>query len=184
MARMMDDAQSAKQPQVADQDAEVVVRIVAGLRNHIFGKGEEGIVNRLRESGDEIGRVVGEIVFTLLKEAAAQAVKAGNEITVDLMIVAATELIDDLTELMAAHGRQLTDKQREYALLVAQQLYLESTEVSEDDRLAAQQQLGNYKQGGQLDKAVSYVQQRGMEAGSDPFGVSQMPSKPGMMGRG
>lgn len=179
----LDTAETAAQPQAGDPDTETFETMVAGLRDHVFGKGEEPIVKRMQEA-DDPGRVMGEIVFALVSEAAKQAEQAGRELDMDILMGVATELIDDLTELMAAHGVELTDKQREYALLVAQQLHVESSEPSDDDRNIAKQQLAEFKQGGEMDSAVQYVQQRGAEEGADPFGVGEMQSaRPGMMGK-
>lgn len=176
----LDTAQTARQPQAADPDEELFVMMVSALRTHIFGKGEQGIVKTMTEA-DDPGRVLGEIAFSLVREAAHQAEEAGKELSWDVLIGVATEVIDDITELMAAHGMELGDKEREYALLYAQQLYVDSSDPAPEERQAAQQQLGELQQSGEVDQAVSYVQQRGMEAGVDPFGVSQMQGG-GMMG--
>lgn len=183
MMGQLDTAQTATQPQSQDPSAEVFATMTAGLREHVFGKGEQGIVEAMK-SADDPGRVMGEIVFALVQEAAHQAEEQGAEMTMDILLGVATELIDDITELMDAYGMKLDDKQREYALLYAQQLYVDSSNPSPDERRAAQQDLAGMQQDGSLDTAVSYVQQRGTEAGVDPFGVNQMgEERPGMMGR-
>lgn len=179
----LDTAQTAGQPQEGDPDTVTFETMVAGLREHVFGKGEAAIVERMK-SADDPGRVCGEIVFALVREAAKQAEQAGRELDMDILMGVATELIDDLTELMAAHGIELDDKAREYALMVANQLYVESAQPSDDERNMAKQSLSEMRQSGDVDEAVKYVQQRGAEAGSDPFGVSQMPERPGMMAKG
>lgn len=176
---MLDTAQTARQPQAQDPDEELFVMLVSGLRQHIFGPGEKGIIETLSQA-DDMGRVLGEVTFSLVREAAHQAEQNGKELVWDVLIGVATEVIDDITELMAAHGVEITDKDREYALLYAQQVYVETSNPSTEDRQAAQQQLGEFQQTGELDQAVSYVQQRGTEAGADPFGVDQM-GGPGMM---
>lgn len=174
----LDTAQTAMAPQAGDPDDETFTAIVAGLRAHVFGKGEPGIVEAIK-SADDPGRVMGEMVFALVREAAKQAEAAGKELDMNILMGAATELIDDISDLMQAHGFQLDDQAREYALLYAQQLYVESADPSTEDRRAAQQQLGQYQQSGAVDQTVKYVQMRGMQNGTDPFGVQQM--KPGMM---
>lgn len=169
----MDTAQSARMPQEADPNDEAFATGVAGLREYIFGKGEAGIVQAL-QGADDIGRVMGEVTYSLVSEAAHQAEATGIEMVWDVLIGIATEVIDDLSELAMANGIAVDDKAKEYALLYAQQLYVESGETSNDDREAAQQQLAEFKQTGELDEAVSYVQQRGTESGADPFGVGGM----------
>lgn len=187
MAGMMgklDDAATAKQPQESgDADDKTFVTMVAGLREHIFGSGEQGIVKRMMEA-DDPGRVCGEIVFALVQEAAHQAAESQRDMSIDMLLGVATEAIDDISELMAAHGKPMDEKQREFALLFAQQLYIESTDPSDQERNAAKQELAQMHKGGEVDVATEYVQQRGAEAGVDPFGVSQMQDKPGMMGKG
>lgn len=184
----LDTAATANKPQAEDQDGATFTAMVAGLRGHIFGKGEQGIVEQLTKAqGDEIGRVMGEITFALVQEAAHQAESAGRELSMDILLGVATEVIDDLSELMDAHGVTITDKDREYALLYAQQLYQQSLDPSEEEQAAAKQQLAALKQDGSVDTATKYVQQRGMEAGVDPFDVAHMTpegeGRPGMMGR-
>lgn len=183
MMGQLDTAQTAAQPQAADPDAEVFATLTAGLREHVYGKGEQGIVEAMK-AADDPGRVMGELVFALVQEAAHQAEAQGAQLTMDILMGVATELIDDITELMEAYGMPLDDKAREYALLYAQQLYVDNSNPSADERRAAQQDLSVMQQDGSLDTAVSYVQQRGTEAGVDPFGVEQMGEEPpGMMGR-
>lgn len=185
MARMMgqlDDAQSARAPQQQDPEADTYATMVAGLRDHIFGKGEQGIVEQIQQA-DEPGRVMGEITFALVQEAAHQAEQAGRELSMDILMGVATEVIDDLTQLMEAHGMEVKQQDREYALLYAQQLYVQSSNPTDDERNAAKQTLAGMKEDGSLDTATKYVQQRGAENGTDPFDVAGMDEgKPGMMG--
>lgn len=176
--RMLDTAATAAQPQAQDPDEEMFVVLSSGLRTYVFGKGEQGIVERM-QGADDPGRVLGELVFALIREAVHQGEGEGREFSWDVLIGVATEVIDDITELMEAHGMELSDQMREYALLYAQQLYVDTYQPSQEERQAAQQQLAGFQQSGEFDTAVSYVQQRGMEAGADPFGVQSMPG--GMM---
>lgn len=186
--QQLDTAETANKPQADDQDGATFTAMVAGLRAHIFGKGEQGIVEQLSQAqGEELGRVMGEITFALVQEAAHQAEQSGRELSMDILMGVATEVIDDLTDLIDAHGIEVTDKDREYALLYAQQLYQQTLNPSDEEQAAAKQQLAQFKQGGELDTATKYVQQRGMEAGVDPFDVAHMTpegeGKPGMMGK-
>lgn len=179
----LDTAATANKPQAGDPDSVTYATMVAGLREHVFGKGEQGIMSALQGvDPKDIGRVLGEVVFALVQEAAKQAQQAGRELDMDILLGVATELIDDITELLDAHGIKLSQQDREYALLYAQQLYVQSYNPTDDDRNAARQQLAQYKQDGSVDTAVKYVQQRGMENGTDPFGVQQM--QPGLMSKG
>lgn len=183
MMGQLDTAATAKQAQAsAPDDEKTYTMMVAGLREHVFGKGEQGIVEACQEA-DDLGRVVGEIVFSLVREAAKQAEEAGAELDMDILMGVATELIDDITELLEAHGIELEQKMREYALLFAQQLYVENHQPSDEEREVAKQELAAAKQDGRVDQAVKYVQQRGMEEGVDPFGVGEQ-QRPGMMGNG
>lgn len=184
MATMMglDDAQSARQPQAVAQDEDTFVMLSAGLRNYVYGPGEKGIVEGLMQADDR-GRVMGEMVFALVQEAAKQAEDAGRELDMDILMGVATELIDDITELLAAHGTELTDKEREYALLYAQQLYVESYNPAPEEREAAKAQLAEFYKDGSVHQTAAYVQKRGTEEGVDPFGVNSMGQRPGIMGQ-
>jgi hypothetical protein len=177
----LDTAATAKRPQVSDPDADTFASMVAGLRKYLFGPGEQGVVDALQHA-DDPGRVLGEVVFSLVQEAVKQSKAQNNDMSMDILLGVATELIDDITELMDAHGMQLSQKDREYGLLYAQQLYVQNYNPTDDDREAAKAQLGQFQKNGALDTAVSYVQQRGAEAGADPFGVSAMPGGADMMG--
>jgi hypothetical protein len=185
MMGRMDTAQTAKQPQVSGADEEkVFTMMVAGLREHVFGKGEQGIVKRMSEAeAEDVGRVCGEMVFSLVREAAKQAESAGHELSIDMLLGVATELIDDISELMEAYGKPMDEKQREFALLYAQQLYVENSNPTDEEREAAKQSLSAMRESGDVATATEYVQQRGAEAGADPFGVAEMKPKPGMMAK-
>ena len=190
----LDTAATAGQPQVGggNPDDVTFVTMVAGLRKHIYGKGEQGIVDLLSKTDPkDIGRVLGEVTFALVREAAKQASQAGRELGMDILMGVATEVIDDIVELMDAHGVQISDNDKQFALLYAQNLYQQMIgKPSPDEQNAAKQTLAQAKQDGTLNTAVSYVQQKGMEAGVDPFGVHQMkgggqqPPAGGMMGGG
>lgn len=181
----LDTAATANQPQVGggNPDDVTFVTMVAGLRKHIYGKGEAGIVELLSKTQPaDMGRVLGEVVFSLVREAAKQATHAGRDVGVDILMGVATEVIDDIVELMDAHGVTISDNDKQFALMYAQHLYQQLLGTpSEDDRNAAKQALAQSRQDGTLDTAVSYVQQKGMENGTDPFGVKQMKQRPGMM---
>lgn len=172
-AQPMDTAMTARQPQQVDPNDEAFATAVAGLREYIFGAGEAGIVQAL-SGADDIGRVMGEITYSLVSEAGHQAEEAGAAMVWDVLIGVATEVIDDLSELAMANDIEVTAKDQEYALLYAQQLYVESSDPSNEERQDAQMQLAEFQQSGELDEAVSYVQQRGAEEGADPFGVQSM----------
>lgn len=180
----LDTADTANKPQAGDPDNETFETMLAGLREHLFGKGEQGVVQRMTESQDP-AKTLGEIVFVMVKEAADQAGQAGRDIDMDILMGVATELIDDISELMEAAGTPIDEKARGDALLYAQQFYVESADLSEDDINAAKQSLASMHEGGEVDEAVSYIQQRGTEEGVDPFGVEEQtpPARPAMMGR-
>lgn len=170
----LDTAASARGPQTKDPQEEYFATLVAGLRNHIFGKGEGGIVRQLAQAED-VGRVLGELTYALVSEGVHQLEAKGiREIEYDMVIGVATEVIDDISELMEAQGKPIDQQVREYALLFAQQLYIDNQKPSDDQRKAASQDLALLKQEGDVDHAVKYVQQTGAENGADPFDVAGM----------
>ena len=185
----LDDPHTAKQPQSVDPQDDLFGKMVSAMRNHIFGKGEGGIMRGLQEGGQEnAGRSIGEMVFALLQEISHQVTQHGGELEYDTLIGVATEAIDDIVELAEANGYDVPDEQREFALLYAQQLYVENQDPTDDEREVAKQDLAQLKQGGDVDQATEYVQMRGAQAGADPFDVAGMGEgesgggRPGLMG--
>ncbi len=177
--QQLDTAATARGPQAKDPQEEYFTVMVAGLRSHIFGKGEGGIAKAVQEA-DDVGRVIGELTYAMVSDAAHQLEAKGvRDLDYDMIIGVATEVIDDISELMEALGMPINQKDREYALLYAQQLYVEQQQPSDDMRRAASQDMARLKQDGEVDQAVTYVQKAGMEAGADPFGVNEMPSGEG-----
>lgn len=184
----LDTQATARGAQTSDPQEEYFATLVAGLRNHIFGKGEGGIVRQLSQAED-VGRVLGELTFALVSEGVHQLEAKGvREIEYDMVIGVATEVIDDIAELMEAQGKPIDQQTREYGLLFAQQLYIDNQRPSDDQRKAASQDLAMLKQDGAVDTAVKYVQQTGAENGTDPFDVAGMDGGPkksaGLMGAG
>lgn len=182
----LDTPQTARQPQEADPDTQTFEAMVSGLRDHIFGKGEQGIVERLKEaSGTNLVQALGEITFALVHEAAKQAEEAGRYLDMDILMGVATEVLDDLADLCNASGISVTDQNKQDALLVSSRLYSQTVDPSDENREAAKADLAEQKRSGEVDRAVEYIQKRGMEEGADPFGVEDgtMTSRPGMMGK-
>ena len=169
----LDTAQTANQPQAMDQDADTVMSVVNALRNHIFGKGEKGISEQMQQA-DDLGRVMGEITYVLVSSASEQVHAQGRDMDYDMLMGVATEAIDDLADLAEALGLPIDDPTKEYALLYAQQLYVEQQQPSEEEREIARMSLEAQRESGEVDRATSYIQMRGTEAGSDPFGVAEM----------
>lgn len=185
MQQQLDDERSAKQSQVPDNDEVVYEQMVAGLRNHVFGKGEQGIVDRLSSSTSaaELTKAIGETTFILVQEAAHQAEENGVEFDIETLMAVATQLIEDISDLMEGHGKPIPEEVAGDAMMMAVQLYVESSNPSDEERAAATQQLAMQREDGSLDEAVTFVQKRGMENGADPFGTEQMATRPGMMGQ-
>lgn len=181
----LDTAATAGQAQATDEETAIYEQMVAGLRNHVFGKGEKGIVERLSQSksAEQLVRALGETVFILVQEAAKQAEESGVPFDLDTLMGAATQLIDDIADLMEANGKPIPEDIRGDALMMANQLYVESSEPTDDEREAAKMSLAEQQKDGSVNEAVSYVQERGAMNGADPFGTEQMPQRPGMMGK-
>lgn len=170
----LDTAATARAPQATDPQEEYFGMLVAALRNHIFGKGEQGIVRAASEA-DDVGRVVGEMVYVMVAEAIHQLEAKGvKDLDYDMVLGVATEAIDDIAELLEASGVLFDQQAREYALLYAQDLYVQNQNPSDDQRKAAAQDLAALKQDGAVDQATTYVQKVGMENGTDPFDVAGM----------
>src|SRR6476659_642188 len=81
----LDTPATANAPQASNHDADTYATMLAGLRKYIFGPGEKGIVSALMHADDR-GRVLGELVFSLMQEAGKQAKMAGRELDMDILL--------------------------------------------------------------------------------------------------
>lgn len=154
-----------------DPDREIFEQIVAGLIKHIFGKGEEGIKAKLRESQD-LPRDIGSLTFTMVEQATLQAKDAGVELDMDILMGVAAEIIDSLLQLAEAIGLIETaddDDLREESMMSAVEAYITMANPSEEERQAAQQLLDQMSESGEVDEAASVIQQIGKKRGIDPF---------------
>lgn len=151
-------------------EQEAFETLVAGLREHIFGAGEEGIVAKLRQSQD-IHDDIGSMALALIMEGAKQAAQAGVDADFDLLISVGAEVVDDLLEIAEAMGviDEIGDDDREKALLAAIRAYLMSADVPPEEQEAAKQQLQMMQAEGVVDETAERLRGLGERSGVDPF---------------
>lgn len=154
-----------------DADAQTVEEMSAGLIKHIFGKGEQGIREKLRTAQD-IPREVGALAFTLVDAGADQAEKAGREFDIDMLMGVATEVIDSLLQMVEAMGLIESaddDDLREESLMYAIEAYIATGQPSPEDIEAAKMMLSQMADSGDVDEAERQISAMGQKRGMDPF---------------
>lgn len=163
-----------------DGDTEIYETAVAGLRKHIFGPAEAGIREKLRAS-DDVATDVGNMAFALVQQAAQQAEQAGTPMDQEMVIGAATEMIDDLLMVAEAMGLIETaddDALREDSMMSALSSYIQyaQQELGPEEQQAAQQMLQQMQADGTVDDAASLIAQIGARQGVDPFADDDQPA--------
>ena len=165
MQDQTDNEQDDLSPEVKDA--------IARLTEHIFGKGEKGIVSQLKGS-DNIAREIGTIALTMAQEAKTQADQAGVMVDPEDLTVIGAYLIESLLELAEAYGlidAGQMDSVREDAMGAAIEAYTMTAEgeASPEEQEAAKQQLEMMRQQGMVDEAAGVFSRMGQRAGQDPF---------------
>jgi len=159
-----------------DGETENYETLVAGLIKHIFGPGEEGVKKQLAQSQD-LPADIGSMTFMLIDAASQQAKEAQVEIDLDMMLGAASEVIDSLLQI--AEAMKLIesaddDDMREEAMMAAVNTYLTVGNPSPEDAEAAKQALAQF---GDEDfaEAEEVVTRMGARRGEDPFADTELP---------
>jgi len=147
--------------------------MVAGLVEFIHGKGKAGINKQLDEAKDEesLAKAVGTIAFTLTQEAAQQAKSAKQELSMDILLGVATEVIDALSRVLAVKRRLPKDVETfgKKALIFAIHAYLMTSKPSPEEQEEAKAMLAEMQQGGMVDEAVGQLDELGKQTGTDAF---------------
>lgn len=155
-----------------DPATETTEMMVAGLKEHIMGAGEEGIIARLKEGAQDLPRTVGTLTLAMVQEAARQAEEAQREFDLEMLLEVSADIIDSLLQLSEAIGLidDPEDKAlREDSLMSAVEAYMMSSETTPEEQEAAQQMLQQMASGGQLDEASQVISEIGRRQGVDPF---------------
>lgn len=163
---------------VSPDEQEAFETMVAGLRDHIFGGGEQGIRDKLRQSEDVHGDV-GNMALALVMEGAKQAEASGVDADFEMLMSVGSEIIEDLLEIADAMGvlDGVDDDDRMKAMFSAIRGYLASADVPEEEREAAKQQLQMMQADGSVDEVAGEIQRLGEKEGIDPFADGeQVPS--------
>ena len=174
--------------EVAGEDEQAAFdEMVAGLRAHIFGQAEESIRAKLRQSQD-VTQDIGLMTLPLVMEAGKQAAGVGIEADFEMLSAVATEVIDDLLEVAEAMGviDEITDDDRQEALLAAIMGYLSSADVPPEEQEAAKEQLRAMQGSPEVESTVQDIRRLGERRGIDPFasGEQVAPAQPMRMMQG
>jgi hypothetical protein len=154
-----------------DAATETFETMVAGLKQHIFGPAEKGILDALKAS-QNIAKDVGAMALTLVQTAAEQAEQAGREYDLDMIMGVATEVIDDILELAEAAGIVEDSKDEallEDSLFSAVEAYAQTVEPNSEEAEAAAQMLQQMADEGMVGEAESVIANMGARQGVDPF---------------
>jgi hypothetical protein len=148
--------------------------IVAGLTEFMFGKGKDGIVKQLQSAGKDLTVKMGQITFTLLKQAVEQSKQTQVEIDMEMMMAVATEVIDSLIRMVRALKIKAPADglMREQALMVATQSYLATTQPGSEEQAAAQQALQQMDADGTMAAGAKTLGGIGKRAGVDPYATA------------
>lgn len=154
-----------------DQSTQTFEEMVAGLKSHIYGQAEQGILDALKQSKN-LAKDVGAMAFTLVQTATDQADQAGREYDLDMIMGVATEVIDDILELGEAAG--IVEDSKDEALLedclfAAVEAYAQTAEPNSDEAEAAAQMLQQMADEGMVGEAESVIAKMGARQGVDPF---------------
>lgn len=154
-----------------DEETATYEQMVGGLLKHIFGPAEKGILNQLKQS-ENLAQDIGAMTYTLVNEAAQQGEQAGREMTLDILMGVATEVIDSL--MMMAEAAGLIDDpedeaMKEDAMMMAVKSYLMNAEPGSEEQEAAKQMLRAMKDEGMFAEAEQTIAAMGARHGVDPF---------------
>jgi len=148
--------------------------MLAGLLNWVWGQGKADIQRQIQQAtSDTLATTIGHIVYALVQQGAEQAAQKGYELTMDMLMGVATELIESLEKMAAAMNQQF-DAQAVglQALTTALSDYAHSQPEGSEGQQDAQQALKELgKQS--VDDASATLSQIGQRNGVDPFAQSQ-----------
>lgn len=173
----------APAPEEDGDDTAMFEQMVAGMREHIFGAAEASITQQLQQA-QNVTQDVGTLTAALMKGGIDQAKDTGTQIGMDVILGAATEVIDDLFDIARALGvmEEATDDDRKEALSVAIQTYAESAEDSPEEQAAMQALLQELDAEGITEEAAGYMEADAAKVEKQPQGGQRQPM--GLMGAG
>jgi hypothetical protein len=177
----------APQNGAPESDEALFEEITAGLTEHIFGKGEQGISQQLLEAQD-LGDTIGAITMSLVTEGMRQASEAGNELDIDIILGVATEVIDNLIQLADALGVEIQNLEelQKHSLIAAVNDYIMTANPSPEEREAAMFMLQQFEADGAIDEGADELDAMGAqlppEIGQQPQQQPQQPARPALMG--
>lgn len=163
-----------------DGDTETFETMVAGLVKNIFGPGEKGIKDQLKQSKD-LPFDIGNLTYTMVDAAADQAGKAGREFDLDMLMGVSAEVIDSLLQIAEAIGlieAADDEEMREDCMMNAIQAYLTAGEASPEEQEAAKQMLAQMEDDGTVAASTGTISAIGARHGVDPFADDPVDAPP------
>lgn len=148
--------------------------MLAGLLDWVWGQGKADIQRQIQQAtSDTLATTIGHIVYALVQQGAEQAAQKGFDLTMDMLMGVATELIESLEKMAAAMNQQF-DAQAVglQALTTALSDYAHSQPDGSEGQQDAQNALKELGQQN-VDDASSTLAQIGQRHGVDPFAQSQ-----------
>lgn len=168
----------------ADGERKLYETLLAGLLDFVWGQGQADIQRQLQQATKgTLATIIGHITFALVQQGADQAEKAGKQLSMDMLLGVATEMIESLEKMAGALNIEFDAKAVGLqALVQALNDYAESLPPGSQAQQDAKEALKQFGQQN-IDDAASTVQQIGQANGVDPFaqagpGGAQPPAGP------
>lgn len=166
----------------ADPDTEQYETLVAGITEHIYSDAVLPKIQQQLKQSQDLPKDIGSLTLSLIMAGADQANQAGQELGLDVLMGAATEVIDSFIKIAEASGVDTgnLDDLREASLYAALEAYGTLSTTSPEEQDAAKQMLAQMQQDGTVQSAADHLQQRGQQVGVSP--PAPRPSKTSLMG--
>jgi hypothetical protein len=136
--------------------------LLSGLLEFVWGKGQADIQRQIQQATkDTLATVIGHITFALVQQGADQAEQAGHDLSADMLMGVATEMIEALEKMAAAMNIQFDAKAVGLqALVQALNDYAESLPQGSQAQQDAKDALKQFGQQN-IDDAAATVQEIG-----------------------
>jgi hypothetical protein len=168
---MPPDAQDSSPDSGADpKQQKLYDSLLSGLLEFVWGKGQPDIQRQIqRASKDTLATVIGHIVFALVQQGADQAEQRGFDLSADMLMGVATEMIESLEKMAAAMNIKFDAKAIGLqALVQALNDYAQSLPPGSQAQQDAQDALKQFGQQN-INTAAATVQEIGEKNGVNPF---------------
>lgn len=148
--------------------------LLAGLIKWVWGPGKADIQRQIQQATpDTLATIIGHIVYALVQQGAEQGAKAGHDLTMDMLLGVATDLIESLEKMAAALNMQFDPHAvAMQALTQALNDYAESLPDGSAAQKEAQDALKQLSPSA-MHQAAGTINTIGQRNGVSPFAPSQ-----------